>query len=380
MSTAAKRPDVTLLGYVGSQGGDTIQMFELAAGLALRGLSVRAVVPAMETMALFAARYREFGVAVECSPWIRFGRFQNPANVLRLLQAARAPVVHLHTGDIAIPRVTLGAMDLLRTPRAFATIQSAYAEAMPVGSPRARYWARSAARRFHKVVCPSEHSARAQIAYGIPEERVQVIHNSVDTDWFGAGDPTVARRTLGLPPDTPLVVFSARLHSQKRPLDAVAAFARVADAFPDTHLALVGDGPLRAATHLAVEAAGLQDRAHFLGHRADVRDWLAAATVWFLPTEAENFSLAVLEALAAGCPVLSTHCRGNDEVLSDNENALTTDVGDVEAMAHSLRRLLADPALRLRLGEAGKRTARQFTRARMVEKHIACYNEAVNAP
>ena len=373
-----RRPDVTLLGYVGSQGGDTIQMFELAAGLALRGLWVRAVVPDLETMRPFAEKYREFGMTVECSPRIRFGRFQNPANVLRLLREARAPVVHIHTGDIAVPRVTLGAMDLLRYPHAFATIQSAYAEAMPVGSPRARYWAEAAARRFHKVVCPSEHSARAQVAYGVPRERVQVIHNSVDTEWFGGGDPALARRALGLPPGAPLVVFSARLHPQKRPLDAVAAFARVAEAFPDAHLALVGDGPLRITVHQAVEAAGLKDRVHFLGHRADVRDWLAGATVWFLPTEAENFSLAVLEALAAGRPVLSTHCRGNDEVLRDGENALTTGVGDVEAMAQGLRRLLADPALRRRLGESGRQTARQFTRACMVEKHITCYNEAIN--
>ena len=65
------------------------------------------------------------------------------------------------------------------------------------------------------------------------------------------------------------------------------------------------------------------------GYQTNVADWLAAATVWLLPTERENFSVAVLEALAAGCAVLSTTCPGNDEVLTDRENRGLFPVGDI---------------------------------------------------
>jgi glycosyltransferase involved in cell wall biosynthesis len=80
--------------------------------------------------------------------------------------------------------------------------------------------------------------------------------------------------------------------------------------------------------------------------------------VWLLPTEAENFSLAVLEALAAGCAIVSTPCRGNDEVLVHDQNALLAPVGDVDALAGCLRCLLADRARRERLRDGARRTSR----------------------
>ena len=80
-----------------------------------------------------------------------------------------------------------------------------------------------------------------------------------------------------------------------------------------------------------------------------------------LPTEAENFSLAVLEALAAGCPVLSTLCKGNDEVLVADDNAMIHAVGDIDGMASALQTLLNDPALRKRLSTNARNTAAGYS-------------------
>src|SRR5262249_40366975 len=121
----------------------------------------------------------------------------------------------------------------------------------------------------------------------------------------------------------------------------------------------------------------LTDRVHFAGYRPDVPDWLAAATVWLLPTEAENFSLSVLEALAAGCPILSTLCPGNDEVLVAGENALIHPIADVEGLAIGLRRLITDDGLRSRLSGNARRTAQRFTIERMVERYASCYAERI---
>jgi glycosyltransferase involved in cell wall biosynthesis len=102
--------------------------------------------------------------------------------------------------------------------------------------------------------------------------------------------------------------------------------------------------------------------------------------VWLLPTERENFSIAVLEALAAGCPVLSTSCRGNDEVLVDGQNALTFDVGDVPGGIVRLRSLLSDPSLRARLSLGAKATAEKYATVNMVDDYIAVYNRSPLVP
>jgi len=183
------------------------------------------------------------------------------------------------------------------------------------------------------------------------------------------------RQELGLDAHAPLAVFTSRLEAQKRPLDALKGFARLKTELPAAHLAFVGDGSLEGELRRHVAAENLADRVHFAGYRLDVPDWLAAATVWLLPTEAENFSLSVLEALAAGAPILSTLCLGNDEVLVADENAVIHPIGDVEALALGLRRIIFDDGLRSRLSENAMRTAERFTIERMVQRYASCYEE-----
>jgi glycosyltransferase involved in cell wall biosynthesis len=102
--------------------------------------------------------------------------------------------------------------------------------------------------------------------------------------------------------------------------------------------------------------------------------------VWILPTERENFSVAVLEALAAERAVLSTSCPGNDEILIDGSNAAVFAVGDIAGGTAQLRTLLADEALRARLGMAGAVTAGQHTTERMVEGYRRLYLHGEHVP
>jgi glycosyltransferase involved in cell wall biosynthesis len=199
----------------------------------------------------------------------------------------------------------------------------------------------------------------------------------VDVSRFASGDPQTAWRTLGVAPDTPLVVFSSRIDAQKRPLDAIEAFQRVAPDFPAARLVFVGSGSQEEPARALAARNGVAERVHFVGYQRNVPDWLAAATVWILPTESENFSLAVLEALAAGCPILSTRCPGNDEVLVEGQNALTVGVGDTDALAAGLRRLLSEDDLRQRLGLAGRETARNYDKEYMVDQYARCYDEVL---
>jgi glycosyltransferase involved in cell wall biosynthesis len=262
-------------------------------------------------------------------------------------------------------------------PRAFATLHSPY-DTVPPGSERALAWASAVEHLLHAIVCPSEHARQKQIRNGVPAERVRTIRNGIDTSRCAGGDGQAARRLLGVELETPLLVFTSRLDRQKRPLDALTVFRNVAAEFPSLHLVYVGTGEQEETVRECAAKAGLSDRVHLMGFRSDIPDWLAAATIWILPTEAESFSLSVLEALAAGCPILSTLCPGNNEVLRDGDNSLLTAVGDTEAQTRALRRLLADADVRKTLGEAARRAAERFRLESMIESYADLYQLALS--
>jgi glycosyltransferase involved in cell wall biosynthesis len=375
--STSQRVDVTFGGFVLGHGGDAIQMLDLAAGVRDRGRTVRVVVPFANSSTSLAERGRERGIDVERSPALRAddeGVRQNLGRLVQFFRTHPADIVHLHTGDVCLPRSVVGVMKVLRLPPAVVTVHSPFT-LLRAHSRRARYWANSVAQRGDTVIAPSLHGRSTQIQLGVPAERVRTIFNSVDIERFSSGQPNHVFHELGLKPDTKLIVFSSRLDPQKRPLDAVAAMARLVERGLDAHLAMIGSGALDSQVRSAAERAGISARVHLVGYREDVPDWLAASSAWILPTAYENFSLAVLEALAAGCAIVSTRCQGNDEMLHDGVDALTTDVGDVVAQTDALFRVLTDDALREKLREGARQAAEQHSMRRMIDEYEAEYDK-----
>jgi glycosyltransferase involved in cell wall biosynthesis len=370
--------EVVHIGYVGGTGGDAAQTFELAAGQAASGLPVTLVVPKLPRVEEMAFPYHNLpNLRLVLSPLIQFDQIsQNPGAVWKLLQTYRAPILHLHTGDIAIPRMTLLALEFLRGPKVIATVHNAYPE-MPFGSFRARYWASAARRRLDRIVSPSQHGRQTQIDYGIPKVKTRCIYNGVETERFASGKGGVARRQLDVDDTTPLVISTARLHPQKRPLDAIDAFARIAKDSPDAQLVMVGTGPLLDQAKARVAAHDLSHRIHFVGHQFNIPDWLAAADIWITTSDAENFSISVIEAMAAGKAIVGTYCKGNDEIFAQEDNALTAPVGDIAGLADGILCLLRNPHLRERLGDTARATAERFSRAEMVRQYLDCYREVL---
>jgi glycosyltransferase involved in cell wall biosynthesis len=367
--------DVTLIGFLLGHGGDALQMLELAKGIHGAGDGVRIVVPKLESSVTLKERCDALGIECERTDLITAsleGARQRLPTVVKLLRRVRSPIVHFHTGNSFLPRSAMAALELLRYRPSIVTLQSPYETIIP-GSPRARLWATTARRRMAAVVSPSDHGTRFQVRCGVPPDIAVTVRNSIDVAAMASGDGRVARETIGVGPDDPIVLFCSRIDSQKRPLDAVRIFAAVADQFPSAVLVFVGRGDLEQA--VAEEAArfGLTDRIRLVGYRTNVPDWLNASMVWLLPTERENFSVAVLEALAAGCAVLSTPCPGNDEVLVDDVNAATFPVGDVAAGATALTKLLLDDALRDRLRTAARSTAQAYSAESMVSGYRRIY-------
>jgi glycosyltransferase involved in cell wall biosynthesis len=355
-------------------------MLLAAIGAKSVGAKVKIIVPLLPTSEEFAERCAEDGIECERTKLIAAGQDgprQNPVSMIRLAWSLKGRVIHFHTGNSSLPRLLLTALALLRSDRIFVTIQSPY-ETFTATSRQARFWARATRRRVHVVVSPSEHGTAFQRRCGVPDERTATIRNAIDIEAMKSGDASTPLARLGMCANDPLIVFTSRLDSQKRPVDVVEIFQLIATEFPRAQVAIVGNGDEQAGIEQRVGDLGLGDRVHLLGFRTDIPDWLAAATVWILPTERENFSVAVLEALAAGCAVLSTRCPGNDEILVDGTNASVFEIGDVVDAANRLRTLLCEPETRVSLARRGEIDAGQYTAIAMSEQFIDLYRRVAH--
>jgi len=154
------------------------------------------------------------------------------------------------------------------------------------------------------------------------------------------------------------------------------AWKRVLETVPDAVLLVVGNGSTEPATRALAAELGLGDAVRFLGFRLDIPELLQAMDVFVLSSRSEGLSLTLLEAEAAGLPIVATRVGGNPEVVRDGESGLLVPSGEPEPMAAALARLLQDSALRQRWGERGRRLYRdEFTLQAMVRGYERLYRQ-----
>jgi len=162
----------------------------------------------------------------------------------------------------------------------------------------------------------------------------------------------------------------ARLVARKGHADLLAAWPAVRAAVPGAIVLCAGDGWLREVLPALAAAAGLGEAVRFLGHRDDLPVLLAAADVVALPSRGEGLPLAVLEALAAGRPVVATDVGGNREAVEDGRTGRLVAPGDPGALAVAIAELLADGEARRRIGEQGRRVALERYRSEDVARQL----------
>lgn len=209
--------------------------------------------------------------------------------------------------------------------------------------------------------------------------RVRVVPNGVDWACFQGGRPRgEVRRDLGLPEAAPVVGLVARLeHWGKGHRELFAALAQLAPEHP-CHALMVGGGRREPEVRQLAADLGLQEVVHFLGNRRDIPDLLHALDIFVLPSHSEGVSLALLEAMAAGLPVIASAVGGLPEVVTDGENGLLIPPQDPEALARALERLLSDPAWAKKLGEnARKHVKENFSLDRLGREINEIYAELV---
>ncbi len=220
----------------------------------------------------------------------------------------------------------------------------------------------------------------------MPARRIEVIYNGVaPARALRLGDSGIARAELcgqlGLPIETPLVMQVAGLRPVKDHETAIAGLRRLRDRGCRAHLVLVGDGPRRGHLLAAAERHRVEAAVHLLGWRDDVDQLWQAADVALLTSLSEGISVAILEAMLAGKPVVATDVGGNGELIKHGVTGLLVPRGDVSMLAEALGQLLRSPSLRARFGAAGRRRAiDQFSQSAMHQAYRRVYREMTDAP
>ena len=195
---------------------------------------------------------------------------------------------------------------------------------------------------------------------GLAPAKIRVVPNGVDVAAIDAARPgPEVRRELGLPEQVPVIGLVGRLdHWGKGHKELFTAMAQIRARHP-VHALIVGGGRRIDEVKALAASLGLGVEVHFLGSRQDVPDLLNAMDIFVLPSYSEGVSLALLEAMAAGLPVIATAVGGLPEVVADGQTGILIPPRDAAALAGALARLLADPAGAKNLGDR----ARQHVRA-----------------
>ena len=216
---------------------------------------------------------------------------------------------------------------------------------------------------------------------GLPELRVDIVYNGVDLDAMSnspAGARQKIRHEFGIADDEVLAVQIARLNELKDHRTAVHAIETARRACPGLRLLIVGEGAERPVIEAAIAERNLQDHIILTGMRRDVSSLLAAADLFLLTSVSEGIPLTVIEAMAAGLPVVSTAAGGLAEMVEEGRTGFLTRVADDKTLAARMVRLAENPDERQSMGKCGREKAeRQFSLVSMMEAYRRLYRETV---
>lgn len=216
-------------------------------------------------------------------------------------------------------------------------------------------------RRMDRVICVSQGQAMKVIQAKVPASKVAVIHNAIDASRFANLDPAFPNRILSLfsKPPTRIVGAAGRLSPEKGFAVLIEAARKIVAAESSVGFILFGEGPLRDELRRQIHHAGLQDSFILAGFRHDLDCLLPFFDVLVVPSFTEGLPNVILEAFAAGVPVVATAVGGIPEVIDDEMSGFLAPSGDAGALANRITRLLNSDDLARTMGKRGRRRVLQ---------------------
>ena len=346
----------------GEVAGGQVVALRLARAARERGDEVGFVAPERGPFTELAARE---GFAVEILPLRRSFQLAAGWRLARLLRRRRADVLHTHTLAAANVLSRLAAAAARVPLVSHLHIENHFRPATrwllaPLDSATARLAAR--------LVAVSEDTKRAYERQGYPRGRIEVVYNGVDLPANGASPHN----------EPPRIGEVARLCDVKGQRELLRAVASV----PEARLVLAGrdleqGGAFQAELERESERLGIRERVEF-GFYEDVPALLDTLDVVALPSWTEGLPLVLLEAMARARPVVATPVGGTPELVTDGETGLLVPPRDPEALAEALRRVLDDPDLARRLGDAGRaQVAERFSASEQERRVLEIYDDVV---
>ncbi|MGE0609867.1 MAG: glycosyltransferase family 4 protein [Pirellulales bacterium] len=235
---------------------------------------------------------------------------------------------------------------------------------------------RRLARRTQAIVVNSTGVSDFYQAQGLPAEKFVLIPNGIAPFRGPAARRDQLLADLGLPGNARLLGAVGRLWPQKRVKHLLQACDILQNVRQDFHLLVIGDGPLRDRLESYRDDLHLSGNVHFLGHRADVPQLLPALDMLLLASEFEGLPNVLMEAMAAGIPVVATDIPGNRDLVIHDQTGLLVPPDDRPAFASAILRLLENNDLAQRLGAAGRqRIESEFTVTRMIDRFASLYRK-----
>lgn len=241
-------------------------------------------------------------------------------------------------------------------------------------------WAfdRRLATHTDRIIANSDGVRDFGVEHGIPADKFVVIPNGIAPAM--ASDVTKAEllKELGIPQGVPLIGAVGRLWPQKRVRDLIWVMELVHIIRPDVHLLIIGDGPERHALERYVRTIEGTSYMHFLGHRSDVPRILPHLDIFWQGSAYEGMPNAVMEAMAAGVPVIATNIPGTRDLVVPGETGFLYPIRGRKEFCRKTDELLADPSTARKLGAAGQqRILEHFPLAPMIAAHAQLYREAL---
>lgn len=287
----------------------------------------------------------------------------------RLMRRERPDIVHLHS---RIGADVMGgiAARLAGLPVVYSRRQD---NPEPAWSVRLKY------RLHDRVIAISDGIARVKLTEGLTPQRLRVVRSVVDArPYRGVPEREWFRNEFGLPEGAHVLAVVAQLIERKGHLVLLDALPPLLEEFPALHVLFFGKGPLDARLRAAIRDGGMEGRVRLAGFRADLPRILPCLDLLVHPAYREGLGVSLLQASAAGVPIVACRAGGIPEAVRDGVNGLLVAPGDAEALREAIGRLLRDPVLARVLGDGGRElVAKEFSPDTMVEGNLAVYREVL---
>jgi len=354
--------------------GTERHLIDLARGLKHCGVDVCVACPARSRIARIAASHGIRVLAIK-----KKGRadWRAVTTLARLLRSGELDIIHAHNGRTAF--LAAIAKALARRGRLVFTqhfLTPAHLARKGIRGRLSRLAHRNIARVCDRIVAISYAVRNAMVERNADtEDRIVVVPNGIQQpDVNRLLPPTVVRAELGIGEENFLIVCVARLEPEKDLGTLITAMEIVSARLPRALCVIAGEGSQKPLLQAAIERRGLKKHVVLLGFQEDTTSLVYAADLFVLPSPAEPFGLAILEAMALGKPVIAMRAGGPLEIVEDEVTGVLCPPRAPTVLAESMLCLAEDPCLSIRMGAAGEALFLEaFTAERMVRSTLAAY-------